>query len=67
MDPITRIEETLAHQSAQIDDLSDVVRRQQAEIDRLTRRVALLLERAAESEAATGGSVILADQKPPHY
>ena len=66
-DRLTRIEETLAHQATMIEDMSDVITRQSAEIDRLERRVALLMQRAAEAELAAGGTVPLADQTPPHY
>jgi SlyX protein len=42
-----------------------VVARQDREIDRLTRRVALLTEREAEREADLRAPA--ADQKPPHW
>ncbi|MGB8624411.1 MAG: SlyX family protein [Paracoccaceae bacterium] len=64
---ITLLEERIAHLSATVDDLSDVVTAQGRDIDRLTRRVALLMEREADREAAEGGTVPLADQKPPHW
>lgn len=57
----------LAHLRRAVDDLSDVVARQSREIDLLTRRVTLLMEREAEREAAGGGSIPLADQRPPHW
>ena len=60
-------EERIAHLTRAVDDLSDVVARQQREIDALTRRVALLLERAAEAEAEAGAQAPLADQRPPHW
>ncbi|WP_068118201.1 SlyX family protein [Tropicimonas marinistellae] len=60
-----RIEEELAHLRRVTEELSEVVARQQGEIDRLTRRVRLLMERAAEQEA--DGGVILGDERPPHY
>jgi SlyX protein len=44
-----------------------VVARQDKEIALLTRRVAMLMEREAERELAEGGSVPLADEKPPHW
>ncbi|HQY44779.1 MAG TPA: SlyX family protein [Paracoccaceae bacterium] len=66
-DRLDKMEETLAHMSRTIEDLSEVVARQAREIDLLTRRVALLMEREAEREAAGGGGVPLADQKPPHW
>ncbi|KIT15083.1 SlyX family protein [Jannaschia aquimarina] len=61
------LQERIAHLERTVDDLSDVVTRQAAEIERLTRRVALLMERAAEAEAETGGGIPLADQRPPHW
>ena len=65
---LTHLEETLAHQIATLDTLSEVVRKQADQIDRLDRRVALLMRRAAEAEAdAATNSVPLSDQKPPHY
>ncbi len=66
-DRITDLEIQLAHQAAAIEDLSDVVRIQGDDIARLRRRLALLLERAAETELAEGGTVPLADRRPPHW
>jgi SlyX protein len=62
----TRIEEELAHLRRITDELSDVVARQEGEIARLSRQVALLMERAAEVEAAESGGAVFAE-KPPHY
>jgi len=59
-------EEQIAHLIRAVEDLSDVVARQAREIDRLSRRVGLLMEREAEREAS-GSSIPLADQKPPHW
>ncbi len=64
---LEKAEEEIAHLRRAVDDLSDVVARQTREIDMLTRRVALLMERAAEAEADASGTVPLADQKPPHW
>lgn len=61
------LEERIAHLTRTLEDLSDVVAVQATEIDTLTRRVAMLMQRAAEAEADTGGSVALADQRPPHW
>ena len=63
---VTRYEEELAHLRRTVDELSDVVARQEREIAVLARRVGLLLEREAEREAE-GGTIPLADQKPPHW
>lgn len=57
----------MAHLERTLADVSDVVARQDREIAQLTRRVALLLEREAEREAAGGGAVTLSDPPPPHY
>jgi SlyX protein len=62
-----RIEEQMAHLSRAVDDLSEMLRAQTARLDRLERRLALLLEREAEREADAGSSVLLTDQRPPHW
>jgi SlyX protein len=64
---LDKAEEEIAHLRRTVDELSEVLARQAGEIDRLTRRVALLLERAAEAEAEASGTVPLADQRPPHW
>lgn len=61
------LEERIAHLTRTVDELSDVVAAQAGEIERLTRRVALLMEREAAREAEGGGGVILGDERPPHY
>ena len=66
-DRLEKAEEEIAHLRRAVDDLSEVIAGQAREIDRLTRRVALLMERAAEAEADASGSIPLADQKPPHW
>lgn len=58
------IEERLSHLMRAVDDLSDVVARQEREIAALTRQVIRLTERA---EADAEGSVTLTDQRPPHW
>lgn len=63
----TEIEERLAHLERLAEDLNEVVSRQTHEIDRLTARVAMLMEREAAREAEGTGGVILGDEKPPHY
>jgi SlyX protein len=64
---LEKAEEEIAHLRRAVDDLSEVVTRQAREIDLLTRRVAMLMQRAAEAEAEASGTVPLADQKPPHW
>ncbi|MHC0052451.1 SlyX family protein [Actibacterium sp. D379-3] len=64
---LTLLEERIAHLTAAVDDLSDVVAAQATEIALLTNRVRMLMEREAEREFDQGGTVPLADQKPPHW
>jgi len=66
-DPINALEEQIAHLTRTVDDLSDIIARQEGEIVNLTRRVEMLMQREAGREADTGGSVVMADQKPPHW
>lgn len=67
MDRIAQLEEIISHLTRQSDELSDIVARQEHEISILTRRVEMLLNREAERELEMGGSIPLADQKPPHW
>ena len=62
-----RLEEQVAHLTKAVDEMSAVMARQDAEIAVLTRRVEMLMQREAEREVDTSGSVPLADQKPPHW
>ena len=64
---IMRLEEQVAHLTRVAEDLSDVISRHEAEITRLARRMAMLMEREAERELQEGGTVPLADQQPPHW
>jgi SlyX protein len=66
MSDLTRLEEQIAHLTRVTDDLSEVVARQEREIARLSRLVGLLAEREAQRETE-GGTIPLADQKPPHW
>lgn len=67
MNRIEILEERVAHLTRAVEDLSDVVARQSREIDRLTRVSQLLAQREAERESDGGGTIPLADQKPPHW
>ncbi|MDF1727551.1 MAG: SlyX family protein [Sulfitobacter sp.] len=62
-----KLEEQIAHLTRAVDDLSDVVARQEGDIDLLTRRVEMLMRREGEREASTGGAVVVGDERPPHY
>ncbi len=69
-----KIEETLAHQEQQIQDLNDVVTKQWAEIDRLTKMLGRLKHKVEEIEVSKGddgeGLSVTEEaalNKPPHY
>ncbi|MFD1911678.1 SlyX family protein [Halodurantibacterium flavum] len=64
---LTQTEEQIAHLTRMVEDLSDVVAAQAQDLERLTRRVTLLMEREAEREATASGTIPLADQRPPHW
>ncbi|WP_425073806.1 SlyX family protein [Sagittula sp. S175] len=61
------LEERVAHLHNTVDELSDVVARQDAELRALTRRMEMLIRREAEREADAPGGVIIGDERPPHY
>lgn len=66
MDKLQAVEERVAHLQRMVEDLSDVVTRQDAEMRRLSRLVGLLSEREAEREEAEG-TIPLSEQRPPHW
>jgi len=59
------LEEKLAHLEKTVDDLSEVVARQDKDIRVLQARVKFLLEREAGREGE--GAEIIGDERPPHY
>ena len=61
------LEERVAHLLRTVDELSDVVARQQDEIDRLNRRVQMLMEREGERQAEATGGIVIGNERPPHY
>ena len=67
MDPMTELEERIAHLERIVDDLSDMVARQDREIARLRLHADMLIAREAEREAAGSGGVVIGDERPPHY
>ena len=67
MTDLTALEEKIAHLTRTVEELSDVVASQGKEIDVLTRRVAMLMQREAERELDMGDGIPLADQRPPHW
>ncbi len=64
-DRTAALEERMAHLIRAVDDLSDVVARQEREIALLTRRVRMLMEREVEREAQGMREVPI--DRPPHW
>lgn len=64
---ITQLEETVAHLSKVVDELSDVIARQDVDMSKMTHRLQILIDREAAREAGGTGGVILGDERPPHY
>jgi SlyX protein len=67
MTNILHLEEQIAHLTRTVEDLSDIVARQETELALAARRLAMLMEREASREVDAGGTVPLADQRPPHW
>lgn len=61
------LEERIAHLEATLDTVSEVVARQDEELQRLRRQVAMLLEREAHRQAEGESGLVLGDDRPPHY
>jgi SlyX protein len=69
MSPFPRldtIEEKVAHLEQAVAELSDVVARQQKELDRAVDRNQRLMDKIAALESDAGASAT-AHEKPPHY
>ena len=64
---IDALEEQIAHLTRTVDDLSDIVARQERELALLTRRAQMLMAREAERESQGGGGIVVGDERPPHY
>ena len=64
---INALEEQIAHLTRTVEDLSDIVARQERELALVTRRAQMLMAREAEREAQGGGGVVVGDERPPHY
>ncbi len=63
---MTELEIALTHQQAMLDELSGVVRDQDARIDTLLLRLDRLARRIEEADAAQGSEPD-ADARPPHW
>lgn len=62
----TDYEERLSHLQRMVDDLSEVVARQDTDIERLKKHLSALIDRERDRDAASG-SIALGDERPPHY
>ncbi len=62
-----QLEEQIAHLTRTVEELNTIVTAQQDEIDRLTRRVAMLYQREAERAQEGSGGIVYGDERPPHY
>lgn len=63
---LIEIETKIAHQEVQIEDLNQVIIRQQSTIDDLETKLTKLIERFKEV-AGSGPDIGSANEKPPHY
>ena len=64
---MSEIEERLAHLIRAVDDLSEIVARQDGEIAKLRAQVDHLARREADRARDGEGGVVLGDSPPPHY
>ena len=66
-DPTTELQTRIAHLEKMVEELSDEVARHAKALDIAERRILKLLEQAADREVDAGGTIPLADQRPPHW
>ncbi|WP_417260070.1 SlyX family protein [Celeribacter sp.] len=66
-DRITALEEQISHLTKTVDDLSDIIARQEKDLDIIQRRLGMLIEAEASRQSDGEGSIALADQRPPHW
>jgi SlyX protein len=64
---LTDLESTLAFQERTIQDLSDVICRQQQDIDGLAKQVKMLVEKMEQAEAPDDNGGEDESTVPPHY
>ena len=61
------LEEKIAHLTRVVEDLSDVVARQDADLRKLQDQMDRVIRREAEREQDASGGIVLGDERPPHY
>ncbi|QJF52486.1 SlyX family protein [Roseobacter ponti] len=62
-----KMEEQIAHLTRTVEELSDVIARQEKDITTLNRRVHMLMQREGQRDAEQTGGVVMGDERPPHY
>ena len=67
VESMEKLEEQIAYLTRTVEQLTDVIARQDTELVLLKRRVQMLLAREADRESAGSGGVVLGDERPPHY
>jgi SlyX protein len=60
------LEEQIAHLTRTMEDLSDVVAKQDSQLHHLAQLVESLRKKILEQDSASGG-IIFTDERPPHY
>ncbi|WP_417241859.1 SlyX family protein [Celeribacter sp.] len=66
-DRITALEEQISHLMKTVDELSDVIARQENDLDKMQRRLGMLMDAEVSRQADGEGSIALTDQRPPHW
>lgn len=61
------LEEQIAHLTRTVEELSDVVAKQDHELRAIAEIVEALAQRNRTREADDRGGIILGDERPPHY
>ena len=61
------LEEQIAHLTRTVEELSDVVAKQDNELRAISDIVEALAQRTRTREADGGGGIVLGDERPPHY
>ena len=64
---LTDLESTLAFQERTIQDLSDVICRQQQDIDTLAKQVQILVQKMEQSQTPADNGGDAESTVPPHY
>ena len=67
MSNITDLQEKIAHLTRTVEDLSDIVARQERDLALVTRQAQMLMAREAERESQGSGGIVVGDERPPHY